>query len=74
MSLSNDNRWRETADAATRAQYPDEYWCVADDGWVQYLWAEQTVTREEYLANSGNPIAKKKPRRSEGQGEVHLMI
>jgi hypothetical protein len=23
------------------------------DGWVQYFWAEQTVNREEYLANSG---------------------
>ena len=55
MSFPNPNnaRWRETADAATRAQYPDEYWCVADDGWAQYFWREQTVTREEYLANSG---------------------
>ena len=42
-----------TADAATLAQCPDEYWCVADDGWAQYFWREQTVTREEYLANSG---------------------
>jgi hypothetical protein len=49
----DDYRWRVTADAATRMQYPDEYWCVADDGWVQYFWAEQTVSREEYLANSG---------------------
>jgi hypothetical protein len=55
MSLSNDNRWRETADAATRAQHPDEYWCVADDDWAQYFWAEQTVTRKEYVANSGKP-------------------
>jgi hypothetical protein len=23
------------------------------DDWVQYFWAEQTVSREEYLANSG---------------------
>jgi hypothetical protein len=45
----------DIADAATRAQYPDEYWCVSDDGWVQYFWAEQTVSREEYLANSGKP-------------------
>ena len=37
----------------TRMQYPDEYWCVADDGPAQYFWAEQTVSREEYLANSG---------------------
>jgi hypothetical protein len=36
-------------------QYPNEYWCVADDGWAQYFWGEQTVTREEYLANSGKP-------------------
>ena len=28
-------------------------WCIADDGWAQYFWAEQTVSREEYLANSG---------------------
>ena len=47
----NNERWRETTDAATRAQY----WCVADDGWAQYFWREQTVTREEYLANSGKP-------------------
>ena len=53
MSLLNDDRWRETAGAATRMQYPDEYWCIADDGWAQYFWAEQTVSREEYLANSG---------------------
>ena len=52
MTLSNEDRWRETADAATRMQYPDEYWCIAD-GWAQYFWAEQTVSREEYLANSG---------------------
>ena len=32
MSFPDNDRWRETADAATRAQYPDEYWCVADDG------------------------------------------
>lgn len=55
MSWSNHERRRETADAATRVQYPEEYWCVADDGWVQYFWAEQTVTREEYLANSHKP-------------------
>ena len=53
MSPSNDPRWRETADVATRIQYPEEYWCVADDGWVQYFWADQTVSREEYLAHSG---------------------
>ena len=53
MTLSNEDRWRETADAAMRMQYPDEYWSMADDGWVQYFWAEQTVSREEYLANSG---------------------
>ena len=52
MTLSNEDRWRETADAATRMQYSDEYWCIAD-GWAQYFWAEQTVGREEYLANSG---------------------
>jgi hypothetical protein len=55
MSLPDNDRWRETADAATRAHYPEEYWCVADDGWVQYFWGEQTVTREQYLANSGKP-------------------
>jgi hypothetical protein len=32
MSFPNNHLWRETADAATRAQYPDKYWCVADDG------------------------------------------
>jgi hypothetical protein len=53
MILSNEARWRETADAVTRMQYPDEYWCIADDDWVQYLWAEQRVSREEYLTNSG---------------------
>ena len=51
MSPSNDAGWRATADAATRMQHPEEYWCVGDDGWVQYFWAEQTVSREEYLAN-----------------------
>ena len=55
MSLANDGCWRETADEGTRRQYPDEYWCVADDGWAQYFWAEQTGTRAEYLANSGKP-------------------
>jgi hypothetical protein len=25
---------RATADAATRMQHPEEYWCVGDDGWV----------------------------------------
>ena len=45
MSLANDDRWRETADAATRAQYPEEYWCVADDGWAQYFWAEGHARR-----------------------------
>jgi hypothetical protein len=53
MSLTNDDRWRETADTVTRMQYPDEYWCIADDDWGQYFWAEQTVSREEYLAYSG---------------------
>ena len=33
-----------TGDAATLTQCPDEYWCVADDGWAQYFWREQTVT------------------------------
>jgi hypothetical protein len=51
--LTNDDRWRGTADAVTRMQYPEEYWCIADDDWVQYFWAELTVSREEYLANSG---------------------
>ena len=59
MTLSNEDRWRETADVATRMQYPDEYWCIADDGghnifWAEQtvnFWAEQTVSREEYLAN-----------------------
>ena len=33
---------------------PDQYWCVRDDdGPGQYFWAEQTVSREEYLAHSG---------------------
>jgi hypothetical protein len=36
MTLSNEDRWRETADATTQMQYPDEYWCIADDGWAQY--------------------------------------
>ena len=40
MSFPDNDRWRETADAATRAQYPDEYWCVVDDGWTQYFWGE----------------------------------
>ena len=54
MSQSNNARWRETADAATRMQHPDQYWCVRDDdGPGQYFWAEQTVSREEYLAHSG---------------------
>jgi hypothetical protein len=42
MSLTNDDRWRETADAVTRMQYPDEYWCIADDDWVQHLTARRT--------------------------------
>jgi hypothetical protein len=53
MSLTHDDRWRGIADAVTRMQYPEEYWCIADDDWVQYFWAEVTVSREEYLANSG---------------------
>ena len=55
-----------TADAATLTQCPDEYWCVADDGWAQYFWREQTVTREEYLANSGKEIAHDRGYLSQG--------
>ena len=29
------------------------HYTSGDDDWVQYFWAEQTVSREEYLANSG---------------------
>jgi hypothetical protein len=51
MSLSNDPRWRATADAATRMQYPDECWCVRDKKGVQYFWAEHAVSREEYACS-----------------------
>ena len=48
-----NDRWRETADAETRRQHPDQYWCVRDDdGPVQYFWHELRVTRDEYLAHS----------------------
>jgi hypothetical protein len=51
ISMPDDDRWGETAHDAS-GRYPEEYWCVADDGWAQYFWGEQTVSREEYLANS----------------------
>ena len=41
-----DNPWRETADAATRMQNPDGYWCVRDDDRVLYFWHELTVGRD----------------------------
>ena len=50
---ANDGRWRETADAGTRRQHADGYWCVADDEGVQYFWHELAATRDEYLAHSG---------------------
>ena len=46
MSLADDDRWRETADAATRMQNPDGYWCVRDDDRVLYFWHELTVGRD----------------------------
>ena len=48
-----DASWRATAKAATRMQHPDQYWCVRDDDGPQYFWAEQIVSRAEYLAHSG---------------------
>ena len=62
MSFPNPNnaRWRETADAATRAQYPDEYWCVADDGWVQYFWAEQLSPAKSTSPTPASPTHMKK--------------
>jgi hypothetical protein len=53
MTLPDDDRWRETADAETRRQHPVGYWCVRDDEGVRCFWHELTVTRDEYLAHSG---------------------
>ena len=52
MNPSDDDyRWRVTADAATRMQLSRRnIGASPTTAGVQYFWAEQTVSREEYLA------------------------
>ena len=52
ISPLENERWLETADAASRQEHPDGYWCILDENGVQYFWHEQTVTRDEYLGHS----------------------
>ena len=50
----SDLRWFGKSDIATRMKKRELYWHVGfDDGTVEYFWAAQRVSREEYLVYSG---------------------
>ena len=49
--------WMNTADHPTRMAHPRHYWHVQPEGDPpQFFWDEKTVSRDEYLAATGDDV------------------